>query len=169
MSKQYYLSLGSNLGDRAGYLSRALQHMRDRGIVVKAVSKFYETPPWGNTDQGSFLNAVALVEWNGSAEELLKTLLTIEKKEGRERKIHWGPRTLDLDLIYSEEDTCHTDFLTLPHPFFWERAFVLVPMADIAPDFQYQGESIANRIASLSDSEGVKEWKGDGNDSGYGK
>ncbi len=131
-----------------------------------AVSKFYETPPWGNTDQGPFLNAVAMVKWDGSAEDLLRTLLAIEKEEGRERKIHWGPRTLDLDLIYSPDETCSTDFLRLPHPFFWERAFVLVPMADIAPDFQYQGESIARRIKALPDSEGVTEWKGDGHDSG---
>lgn len=157
--------MGSNMGDRAGYLLRALIHMKNRHIQVLAVSKWYETLPWGNTEQGLFLNGAARVLWDGTPEELLKELLAIEKEEGRERIVHWGPRTLDLDLIYSPCAECHTDFLTLPHPFFWERAFVLVPLAEIAPDFQYQGEPIQDRIRALHGYRDVRLWK-EGDDGG---
>ena len=81
--------------------------------------------------------------------ELLRRLLMIEQEHGRKRMIHWGPRTLDLDLIYGKNITRDSEFLRLPHPFFWERAFVLVPLADIDPDFTFQGQPISERIEEL--------------------
>lgn len=158
MNKWYYISLGSNLGDREKHLANALAGMRRKGIRVEARSRIYETKPWGKTDQRSFLNAAVRISWDGTAEDLLATLLSIEQEEGRTREIHWGPRTLDLDLIWGP-DPCRSERLTLPHPYFWERAFVLVPMSDMAPDFSYRGECIQKRIADLHGDRDVQLWK----------
>lgn len=161
MKRMYYISLGSNQGDRAHFLQSAAEDMKKAGIQVTAVSSLYETPPWGYTEQAPFLNAAAAAVWDGPAEALLREMLRIEKAHGRTREIHWGPRTLDLDLLYGDGLECRSDFLTLPHPFFWDRAFVLVPLAEIAPDFRFRGESIRHRIGTLSDAERIvkyKEW-----------
>lgn len=159
MNKWYYISLGSNMGSREEHLANALIRMKAHGIDVGSRSQIYETQPWGKTDQASFLNAVVQIFWDGAAEDLMTVLLAIEREEGRTRDIHWGPRTLDLDLIWGQE-SCHSPHLTLPHPYFWERAFVLVPLSDIAPDFVYQGEKIKDRIEALHGELDVKLWKG---------
>lgn len=98
------------------------------------------------------MNAVIQAEWNGEPEELMRRLLRIEQEQGRTRLVHWGPRTLDLDVIWGEHIISDSALLRLPHPFFWERAFVLVPMAEIAPGFSYHGQTIEARISEL-DSE----------------
>lgn len=156
MKKSYFISLGSNMGDRAATLRSAAAAMAAEGIAVTAKSPMYETLPWGKEDQALFLNAVVRVSWEETPEELLRRLLAIEKCHGRTRLLHWGPRTLDLDLIYAEGITRDSEFLRLPHPFFWDRAFVLAPMADIAPDFQYRGVSIKRRLEELHGSDCVK-------------
>lgn len=153
---EYYISLGSNLGDRAAALRSAVRAMKAEGAAVLARSPLYETQPWGNINQGPFLNAVVRAAWEGSPEALLERLLAIETAHGRERIVHWGPRTLDLDLIYGEGVVRDSAFLRLPHPFFWERAFVLVPMADIAPGFRYRGETIEERIEALHGRDAVR-------------
>jgi len=152
----YFLSLGSNLGDRLERLQSAVRAMKAHSISVTAVSPVYETPPWGLTEQPAFLNACAQVSWDGTPEALLETLLTIEREQGRTRELHWGPRTLDLDLLYGEGVTRDTEFLRLPHPFFWERAFVLVPLSDIAPDFTFRGQRIGERIKEIGETGVVK-------------
>lgn len=149
MTQRYYISLGSNMGDRAAYLSRAAEMMEAAGIRIAARSALYETKPWGKTDQASFLNAVIAAEWAGEPEALMRTLLAIEAENGRVREVHWGPRTLDLDILYCEGRASDTALLRLPHPYFWDRAFVLVPLAEITPDFTYEGERIAARLAAL--------------------
>lgn len=101
------------------------------------------------TEQVVFLNAVIEVSWTGEPEELMEFLLQVEKSFGRIRIRHWGPRTLDLDMIYNSEIESNTDFLKLPHPFFWERPFVLVPLEEIYPDFVFNGEGIHQRILEL--------------------
>lgn len=146
---RYYISLGSNLGDRLAYLQAGLDGMRRHGMKVMAISPVYETDPWGNTDQGAFLNAVAVVATEKPAEEVLQELLLVELEQGRERKVHWGPRTLDLDIIEAEGLSCDSLRLTLPHPRYWERAFVLVPLADLEPNWEYQGVKIGDRIREL--------------------
>ena len=155
MKLMYYISMGSNMGDRRGHLQRALEGLAARGIVVKSRSPLYETLPWGKTDQPLFLNAVIRVSWEGKPEELMRRLLAVEAENGRIRDVHWGPRTLDLDLIIGDVEN-DSALLRLPHPYFWDRAFVLVPLRDIAPDFSYRGERIGDRIAALHGEETVK-------------
>lgn len=162
----YIMALGSNLGDSAGTLRKALARLsEDRRFHLEKVSSFYRTRPWGKTDQPDFINAAALAGWEGTPEELMTFFLQVEKEFGRKREVHWGPRTLDLDLIYSKQVESDTEFLRLPHPYFWERPFVLVPLEEILPDFTYKKETIHERILALDGySEIVKMGKERGNE-----
>lgn len=153
----YIISLGSNLGDSGEILRAALRKLTVHPkLSLLKLSSFYRTKPWGKTDQPDFLNAAALIHWEDSPEELLTFLLLTEKEMGRVRKVHWGPRTLDLDLIYNEYERRDTKYLQLPHPLFWERPFVLVPMEEILPEFTFQREGIHERILSLHGYDEVK-------------
>lgn len=127
------VALGANLGDRAGTLLAALAELEARGNAVLARSSFHETKPVGYLDQPDFLNGVALigVPAGTRAEDFLRTLLDVEKKFGRVRTFPNAPRTLDLDLIFFGEETRATPFLTLPHPRWRERAFVVEPLAEM--------------------------------------
>ncbi|CAM3190043.1 2-amino-4-hydroxy-6-hydroxymethyldihydropteridine diphosphokinase [Staphylococcus argensis] len=130
-----YLSLGSNMGDRAYHLREALRLLNQvEGIEVRDVSPIYDTAPIGYTDQNAFLNLCASVETTLSAHDLLYHCLDVEQQLHRVRKIHWGPRTCDIDIILYGEEQIQDDELTVPHPRMEERAFVLVPLQDIAPD-----------------------------------
>ena len=148
---RYYVALGSNLGDRMDYLRKGIRGMRALGLNVAAVSSVYETAPWGNTDQAAFLNAVAAVDTPLSPRGVLHRLQAIEERCGRTREVHWGPRTLDLDLVYADGVCWQDRVLTLPHPYVWERGFVLAPLAEIAPQIVYRGETVAARAASRTD------------------
>lgn len=152
----YYIALGSNMGDRLAYLQAGLDGLRAAGVTVTAVSAVYETEPWGKTDQAPFLNAVCAVRTEREPTELLAEMLAVEAAAGRERREHWGPRTLDLDLVYGEGMSCSSQYLTLPHPYFWERAFVLAPLADLVPEFQWQGQTIAARLRELTAETSVR-------------
>lgn len=132
--KGIYVALGSNLGDRAGNLARALQLLAARGVQVKQVSNFLETRPYGVTDQPDFLNAVIRVETRLAPEQLLHTLLEVEKLMGRIRKRHWGERNIDLDLLLYDGLIYQSATLILPHPDMFNREFVLAPLAQLAPD-----------------------------------
>lgn len=168
--KDYIISLGSNMGDSKEILHAAINKLSAHpGLKLLKLSSFYRTKPWGKTDQPDFLNAAALVRWKGTPEELLAFLLLTEKEMGRVRKVHWGPRTLDLDLIYNEYERRDTEYLHLPHPLFWARPFMLVPMEEILPEFTFGGEGIHERILSLHGYAEVKrEWtEGKENENGY--
>lgn len=130
-----YIGLGSNLGDKQGYIQTALQLLsRTPGIRLLRVASLYESEPWGNTQQDWYLNTVAELDTDLPALELLEVLLTIEKELGRIRQERWGPRTIDLDLLlYGQEEVNHPD-LQVPHPRITERAFVLVPLAELCPE-----------------------------------
>ena len=137
LSKQtiVYVALGSNLGDREANLWQALGLLAAEPLVkVTRVSSFYETKPVGNLEQDNFINAVVQLDYELSPLELLKTLQVIEMQLGRERLVHWGPRTIDLDLILFGNQVVREPELTVPHPRMEERDFVLVPLAEIAPD-----------------------------------
>lgn len=130
-----YIALGSNIGDREQHLKNALAKIEELGEFVKLekISSFYNTAPVGYVEQPDFLNAVVKVKTILEPEELLSILQEIENTEGRERKIHWGPRTLDLDILLFDDMVINTDTLVVPHPEMTKRDFVLVPLCEIAP------------------------------------
>ena len=132
-----YVGLGSNLGDRESTLLAALEALRNSPAVeVVAVSTFRETDPVGVVDQPRFVNAVAALETSLRPRELLVRLLGVERELGRDRarEERWGPRTVDLDLLLYGDDVIDEPGLTVPHPRLAERAFVVVPLLELAPD-----------------------------------
>ncbi len=139
-----YLSLGANLGNREETLRNAVKRLAAaEGIEIRAVSSLYETEPWGKTDQPRFLNVAVGLETTLSPEALLAKAQEIENALGRVRHEHWGARTIDVDILHVEGVEQNTPELTLPHPYMTERAFVLVPLAEIAPALVVQGKSVA--------------------------
>lgn len=130
-----YLGLGSNLGDRLAHLQRAVEALAGTaGIQVVAVSSVYETAPVGGPAQDDFLNAVAAIDTELAPRDLLAAATTVEQLEERVREVRWGPRTLDVDiLLYDDERIAEPD-LEIPHPRMQQRAFVLAPLRDVAPD-----------------------------------
>ena len=131
-----YIALGSNLGDRRGILTGAIAALAGTGgVVVRKVSSFYETEPVGGPPgQGMFFNAAAVLETTRDPFGLLHVLREIEEEFGRTRAVHWGERTLDLDLLLFADRIVDTPELTIPHPRLTERRFVLEPLAEVAPD-----------------------------------
>jgi 2-amino-4-hydroxy-6-hydroxymethyldihydropteridine diphosphokinase len=129
-----YLALGTNLGNRPANLRAALNSLAP-DIKILAESNIYETPPWGYTDQPAFLNMAVKCETDSDAAPLLKRLKQIEVRVGREATFRWGPRVIDIDILFYDDLVLESEALTIPHPRLHERAFALVPLADIAPDF----------------------------------
>ena len=129
-----YLALGSNLGDKEANLRRALELLQQRGVEVVKTSSFICTEPYGVTDQPQFLNGVCEVRTSLEPIELLHTLLDIEQEMGRVRLRHWGERNIDLDLLLYEDVVMDIPQLKLPHPDMQNRDFVLLPLAEIAPE-----------------------------------
>ena len=149
------ISLGSNLGDSIATLKSALALLKNTsGIKIDKISSFYKTPPVGGVIQDDFINACALLDVAFNAHDLMQTLLNIEKEFKRERIIRWGPRTLDLDLIDFNGEISNDSFITLPHPRAYQRAFVLVPANEIAPDLLLGGKySIQHYLKNLSEND----------------
>ena len=150
----YFISLGSNMGNREGHIQGALTSLAQHPAIVKLqVSDLLETEPWGNIDQEPFINGVCSLVSYLQPEEILKVLQGIERAHGRQRLVHWGPRTLDLDIIWAQEGNqpleVHSPSLDIPHPYFWNRTFVLVPLSQLWADFSYQGQAIQERIKEL--------------------
>jgi 2-amino-4-hydroxy-6-hydroxymethyldihydropteridine diphosphokinase len=144
-----YIGMGSNLGDSAASLRAAVRRLTDLGTIA-AASPVYETDPVGYADQPDFLNAVIALDTPLEPESLLDELLTIEAEFKRERGIRYGPRTLDLDLLWYGGRELHTERLTLPHPRAHEREFVLRPLADIDPAVTLGGETAGRLLARLA-------------------
>ncbi len=127
------IALGSNLGDRLNILDRAVQALASV-VDVDRVSSVWESPPWGGVPQGNYLNAVVRGQTDLSPHKLLARLLEMERGEGRVRTERNGPRTLDLDLLFHGRTVLREDGLTLPHPRWRERPFVVLPLLEVAPD-----------------------------------
>jgi 2-amino-4-hydroxy-6-hydroxymethyldihydropteridine diphosphokinase len=163
MIQNAYVGLGSNLGDRAGYLLLAVRGLLDAGLDVIRLSSIYETEPVDNEDQPPFLNMVA--ELRGStlppADQLLARLLRIEYALGRTRDVRRGPRTIDLDLLIFKDQRSDTEFLTLPHPRLHRRRFVLVPLSELAANLVHPvlGKSFGELSAQVKDQSSVVRWR----------
>lgn len=157
-----YLALGSNLGERQQYLRRAIDALHEtKGIAVLQESPVYETAAVGFTDQPDFLNMTIHVQTTLTPEELLDKALSIEKQLGRTREVKWGPRTIDIDILFYGKLVTKTEKLIVPHPYLHERAFVLLPLRDIAagwvhPLLQMTVHEMAEQV---SGKEGVRRWE----------
>jgi 2-amino-4-hydroxy-6-hydroxymethyldihydropteridine diphosphokinase len=134
MAHTVYIALGTNLGERLSNLRAAIESLPP-DVKVVAESHVYETPPWGYEDQPAFLNMVVEAETSLEPESLLTYLKQLEVELGRERSIRWGPRLIDLDILFYDDLVIDTPPLVIPHPRLHERAFVLVPLADVAVDY----------------------------------
>ncbi len=155
------LGLGSNLGDKAATIEQAIERLsRLPETRLLRRSRLYRTEPWGDTDQDWFLNACALIETSLSPEDLLDYLLGIELVLGRtrEKTRRWGPRGIDIDLLFYGDEVRASENLTLPHPHLFERAFVLIPLAEIADDKILSGRRLED-AAKAVDSTGIVVWK----------
>jgi 2-amino-4-hydroxy-6-hydroxymethyldihydropteridine diphosphokinase len=157
-----WLGLGGNLGDPQETMAGALQAIdADPRTRVATVSSVYRTPPWGKTDQPDFLNAVAGIETGRSPRELLDLCLAAEKTLKRVRAERWGPRTIDIDILLFGRRTIEEPGLEIPHPRMTERAFVLLPLAEIAPEVKIGGKTVAELLARL-DTKGIDRITPDG-------
>ncbi len=136
MYKTVYLSLGSNIGDRAAYLHEAIERLGTLGEVVK-VSSFYETEPVEFTRQAWFLNCAVALETEKLPKQLLAAVLRIEREMGRRRTISKGPRVIDIDVLLFGSSVIDAPQLTVPHPALHQRRFVLEPLAEIAPEVRH--------------------------------
>jgi 2-amino-4-hydroxy-6-hydroxymethyldihydropteridine diphosphokinase len=158
-----YISLGSNLGDRAGNLLLGIRGMLDANLEVIRLSQIYETEPVETFAQPAFLNMV--VELRGTTlprpEELMARLLRVEYALGRSRDVAMAPRTIDLDLLLYGNETSDTQFLTLPHPRLHQRRFVLKPLSELAPQFVHPklNKTISELLQELDEHSQIKLWR----------
>ena len=131
---RYFLSLGSNQGDRKENISRALSLLQKEGVEIRRMSSLYETEPVDFTSQPWFINRVAEVQASVEPDSLLTLIKSIEQKMGRDVRARKGPRIIDIDIIMAEDEVIHTEDLEIPHPRMQKRNFVLTPFAEISPD-----------------------------------
>ena len=152
------LGLGGNLGDPAAMIAKALRCLDERGMVrVDTVSSLYRTAPWGPVAQPDFANACALASTNLSPPALLAEVKAVETLLGRRSSERWGPRAIDIDILFYAGAIVDTPDLVIPHESLFERAFVLVPLAEIAPDLVIGGRRVGEAAARLGDA-GVSPW-----------
>ena len=130
-----YIAIGSNLGDKLSNCKKGIEALEFCGVKVSACSRFYKTAPVDYTDQDWFINAVIRIDTNLQPIELLKLLKAIEKQLGRVETVRFGPRVLDMDIIFYDDLVFEKDALIIPHPRMHKRGFVLRPICDIEPDF----------------------------------
>lgn len=172
MMHQAFLSLGTNIGNREKFLHEALLLLdQHNAIEVKSLSSIYETEPVGFTNQDDFLNMVAEINTSLEPQELLKETTTIEKALGRKRIFRWGPRTIDIDILLFDRVELEIDILQIPHPRLIERAFVLVPLAEIhSSNLAIPGAefSLTEYIQQNPDKEGVRLWKQNNGEGKFG-
>uniref|UniRef100_A0A7C4AIL8 2-amino-4-hydroxy-6-hydroxymethyldihydropteridine pyrophosphokinase n=1 Tax=Thermodesulfovibrio aggregans TaxID=86166 RepID=A0A7C4AIL8_9BACT len=130
-----YLLLGSNIGDRKKNIEIALSELKHCGLIISKISSMYNTSPWGYIEQPEFLNVALECFTSLQPFDLLKEIKKIEKKMGRVDTVKYGPRIIDIDIIFYDDLILKSEELTIPHPLMHERLFVLKPLSEIAPDF----------------------------------
>lgn len=150
-----YLSLGSNIGKRKENILKAYKILKDQGITIVRQSSFYETAPVGVEDQKDFINSVIQIETELEPYELLEKCHLVEKKLKRKRVIHWGPRTIDVDILLFNNLELNEPDLIIPHQEIKNRAFVLIPLAEINDSLEISGDKIQGLITKL-DTTGVE-------------
>ena len=152
------LGLGSNLGDRVANIRAALRRLEASGAVeLTAVSSIYKTPPWGYLQQPPFANASALARTRLDPSQLLAAVKKVEADMGRKETVRWGPRLIDIDILFYGDTPVSTPDLVLPHKELFNRAFVLIPLAEIAPRLKLAGRSVAEAAAEFA-AEGAEKW-----------
>ncbi|MFM8859200.1 MAG: 2-amino-4-hydroxy-6-hydroxymethyldihydropteridine diphosphokinase [Methylocystis sp.] len=150
--------LGSNLGDKLDNINNAIVMLEQRGVAkLKIISRVYRTPPWGVLDQGDFANACAIGETVLSPYELLAAVKKIEADMGRAPTRRWGPRLIDIDILFLGDETLDDPELTLPHKELFGRGFVLAPLAEIAPNLILDGVAVRDALAAV-DLSGLRLW-----------
>jgi len=153
------LGLGSNIGDGPANIAKALRLLQESGAIdVTAVSSIYKTAPWGYLAQPPFANACALALTRLDPAALLAAVKKVEADMGRKETIRWGPRLIDIDILFYGDAPLSTLALVLPHKELFNRAFVLVPLAEIAPDLQLAGHSVAEAAAKVAGG-GIEKWE----------
>jgi 2-amino-4-hydroxy-6-hydroxymethyldihydropteridine diphosphokinase len=164
VSHTVYLALGTNLGDRERNLRAALGAMPPQ-LRVRKESRIYETPPWGFTEQPPFLNMAAEAETELEPLPLLDHLKALEVRLGRSQTFRYGPRLIDLDILFYDDRIVDTARLSIPHPRLMERAFVLLPLNDIAPELVHPvlGRSVQELLKQV-DAQGIHAWGTEGQD-----
>jgi 2-amino-4-hydroxy-6-hydroxymethyldihydropteridine diphosphokinase len=164
--KLIYLSLGSNLGDRAANLERAIEELPAAGVKVLRRSATYETEPVDLLEQPWFLNCVVEAETTLTPRDLLDALQGIERKLGSRKLVPSGPRIIDLDVLFYGSDVIHEAGIEIPHPRLTQRRFVLIPLAELAPDLRHPvfGKTAAELLAATPDRSAIRIWQpGKGN------
>lgn len=156
-----YLLLGSNMGNREAFLSKALTEIDAKIGKISKKSKIYQTEPWGEKEQEDFLNIAVEVETKLKPKKILEKIHEIEKLLDREETYKWGPREIDIDILFYGEEMISEVDLTIPHPFIHERKFTLIPLAEIAPELYHpiMGANIIDLLMECEDQSEVTEFR----------
>jgi len=156
-----YIQLGSNIGERESFISKSMEQIEENIGEIITESSVFETIPWGNENQNNFLNSVIKIKTPFDSFEVLQKSQEIENNLGRERVDKWGERTIDIDILFYNNEIINTTKLNIPHPFIQKRKFVLVPLSEIAPNYIHPTlkKSISTLLSECKDNQKVLDYE----------